>query len=164
MEIRQRVREVAVKDGWSLVRLSHVPDRPGVAAMIFSQVAQAGISVDMILQNASVERSTDVSFTVRSEDAPTALRLLKEAQADIGAKRVEVIDNLAIVRLVGTGILTDPSYVGRLFRVLADAGGNILAIGTSEVSISCLVEADAKERAMSALHKAFQVDQAAPAA
>lgn len=164
MEIRQRVREVTVNDGWALVRLNHVPDRPGVAALIFSKVAQAGISVEMILQNASVERSTDVSFTVRSENAAEALRLLKEAQADIGAKRIELIEDLAMVRLAGTGILTDPSYVGRMFRVLADARVNILAIGTSEVSISCLVEAAAREQAMRALNKAFQVDQAVTAA
>ena len=162
MEIRQRVRDVAVEDGWALIRVLHVPDRPGIAAQIFGRVAAEGLSVDMILQNASVERSTDVSFTVRSTEVPRALRLMGEVQDQIGAKGVEAVEDLAKIQLVGTGILTDPSYLGNLFGTLAEADVNILCIGTSEVRISCLVEAPAKERALRALHKAFRTDAAAP--
>lgn len=163
MEIRQRVREVVVDDGWALVRVEGVPDRPGIAAQVFGKVAAAGIPVDLILQNASVERSTDLSFTVRSEHAERVLGLLREVQAQIGAHGVEALDRLAMIQLVGTGILSDPSSIGRLFRVLADANVNILAIGTSEVRITCLVKSEARERARKALHQAFQPDQPLPA-
>ena len=162
MEIRQRVREVAVEDGWALIRVLHVPDRPGIAAQIFGRLAAEGLSVDLILQNASVERSTDVSFTVMSTEAPRALRLMSETQDQFGAKGVEAVENLAKVQLVGTGILTDPSYLGNLFGALAEADVNILCIGTSEVRISCLVEAAAKDRALKALHKAFRIDAPSP--
>lgn len=156
MEIRQRVRDVVVENGWALIRVKDVPDRPGIAWQIFGKLAAAEIPVDLILQNASVERSTDVSFTVRAQEAPKALMLMEGVQSEIGARGVAMLDNLALVQLIGTGILTDPSYVGRLFRVLADARVNILAIGTSEVRISCVVEAEAMERARAALNKAFQ--------
>ena len=162
MEIRQRVREVAVEDGWALIKVDHVPDRPGIAAQICGRIAAEGLSVDMILQNASEERSTDLSFTVRSSDAPKALRALKQVQEQIGAKDLEAVEDLAKIQLVGSGILTDPTYVGRLFKTLADADVNILCIGTSEVRISVLVEAEAKERAREALHRAFKVDPVLP--
>ena len=162
MEIRQRVRDVTLEDGWALIRVLHVPDRPGIASQIFGPIAAAGLSVDMILQNASIERSTDVSFTVRSDQAPKALALLQETRKHIGGKAVEAVVNLTKIELVGTGILSDPSYIGRLFGTLADAKVNILCIGTSEVRISCLVESEAKERAREALHHAFQVETGHP--
>ena len=158
MEVRQRVREVVGEDGWALVRLTGVPDRPGVAALIFRAVADAGVSVDMILQNASVERVTDISFTLKAGKEAPVLKALLRKQDEIGAAAIDSIQDLAVVQLVGTGILTDPSYVGHMFRVLADAGVNVLAIGTSEVRISCLIDSEDKNRALKALNEAFQAD------
>ena len=164
MEIRQRVREVTVQDGWALIKVNRVPDQPGVAAQIFTKVAAASVPIGLVFQNSSVERLTDVSFTVRSEDAAAALESLKTMRQAIGAGKVEDVRDLATVQIVGTGILTDPSYVGHIFRTLADAGVNILAIGTSEIRITVLVEAGARFTAQAALHKVFQVGEALPTA
>jgi aspartate kinase len=156
MEVRQRVREVVVEDGWALVKVIQVPDRPGVAAALFEKIAEAGLSVDLILQNASVERSTDMSFTVRQGDVAKAKACVGAVQDTIQAKAVEAQENLAKVQIVGTGILTDPTYVGRMFRALADARVNVLAIGTSEIKITCLIHAEDQRKARRALDAAFQ--------
>lgn len=161
MEIRQRVREVTAQDGWALIKVIQVPDMPGIVAQIFGRMAAEGLSVDLILQNASVERTTDVSFTVRSGDAKPSLKAMNDIKADIGAREVQLINNLAMVQVIGTGILSDPSYMGKLFGVLAEAGVNVLAIGTSEIRITILVQAADMNQAQKALHKAFQVDVAA---
>ncbi|MBI3743220.1 MAG: ACT domain-containing protein [Chloroflexi bacterium] len=156
MEIRERVREVVVEDGWALIKVAGVPDQPGIAAKIFGRVAEAGLSVDLILQNASADRVTDVSFTVRQRDLARAKEPLAAVQQQIGARGVETLDDLTKLQLVGTGIMTDPAYVGRMFKVLADAGVNILAIGTSEIRISCLIKHGDAAKAQKALNAAFQ--------
>ncbi len=157
MEVRQRVREVVVDDGWALVKVTQVPDRPGVAAALFEKVAEEGLSVDLILQNASVERSTDMSFTVRQGDVAKARECALAVQETIQAKAVETLENLAKVQIVGTGILTDPTCVGRMFHALAEARVNVLAIGTSEIQITCLVHGEDQRKARRALDAAFQV-------
>lgn len=164
MEIRQRVREVTVQDGWALIKVSGVPDQPGIAAQIFTKVADAGVPIGLVLQNASTERMSDVSFTVKDTDAATALQTMNDLRRNIGAAHIEAIRALAMVQIIGTGILTDPTYVGRIFRTLADADVNILAIGTSEIRITILVEEAAGKLARQALHRAFQVGEAPAAA
>ena len=161
VEIRQRVRDVKVQDGWSLIKINNVPDQPGVAAQIFSKIAAAGVPIGLILQNASVERTTDVSFTVKTESSAAAMKSLQGTTQGIGAGKVEAVQGLAAVQIIGTGILTDPSYVGRIFRTLADAGVNILAIGTSEIRITILVQSQAAETARRALYRTFQVGESA---
>ena len=160
MEVRQRVREVTTQDGWALIKVNRVPDQPGVAAQIFTKVAAAGVPIGLILQNASVERMTDVSFTVRAEDVSASLESLSTMRQAIGAGKVQALPDLAVVQIVGTGILTDPSYVGRIFTTMADAGVNILAVGTSEIRITILVDQEAVQTAQQALHKHLQVGEA----
>jgi aspartate kinase len=158
VEIRQRVQAVVVEDGWSMVKVDRVPDRPGIAAKIFAAVASVDVSVDLILQNASVERIVDLSFTVPQSDVARVMNALGPVSTEIEAAGVEALEDLTKVELVGTGILSDPAYVGRMFRVLADAKVNILAIGTSEIRITCLIEHAARSRAEKALNEAFQVN------
>ncbi|MCL0101728.1 ACT domain-containing protein [Dehalococcoidia bacterium] len=158
MEIRQRVQEITVEDGWALIDILQVPDQPGIAAQIFGAIADSGLSVDMIVQNAGLQRKTDVSLTVREEDAGQAVTVLKGIQSQIEAKDIELKVQLAKVQLVGTGILSDPSYVGHLFSALADAEVNILCIGTSEVRISCLVDSTARHKAKRALGNTFRAE------
>lgn len=157
MEIRQRVREVLLEDGSVLVKISRVPDRPGIAARIFGAIAAAGVPVDMILQNASVQRSTDISFTLKEEDLVKTKSVLEGIVKEIGAAGLEVRDEIVKVQVVGTGILSDPSYVGSMFRALASEQVNVLAIGTSEIRITCLVSKADRTKAGHALHAAFQV-------
>ena len=156
MEVRQRVREVVVEDGWALVKVTGVPDRPGIAAEIFGAVSDAEISVDLIFQNASVDRLTDVSFTVRQPDGSKASVALEGIASTVEAKKVEALEGLAKVQLVGMGILSDPVHVGRLFSALAEANVNVIAIGTSEIRISCLIRQEDQKRAREALDAAFR--------
>ena len=160
MEIRQRVSDIVVEDGWALLKLNHVADRPGVADEIFSAIAEADINVDLILQNASTDRrSTDVSFSVRQQELPAALKALQPLRGTIGGDGIETLENLAKVEIVGTGILSDPSHVGLLFQSLAQAKVNILVIGTSEVRISCLIQGEQQRKAKRTLHAAFKVSE-----
>lgn len=158
MEIRQRVSEIRAEDDWALIRLNSVPDQPGIAATVFEAIAAAEVSVDMILQTASTDHTTDLSFTTKSEEAPAAMATISTIRDQIGSQGIELIGELALVQLVGTGILTDPTCLARLFQALADAGVNILAIGTSEIRISCLIDAPLIDQAVAALNDVFQVD------
>ena len=159
MEVRQRIRNVTVEDGWVLVKINGVPDRPGISARIFAAIAAADVPVDMILQNAGNARVADLSFTIKAGNVTKILPALQSIRSDIGAKGLETLDHLAKVELVGTGILTDPSCVGKLFRALADANVNIVGIGTSEIRISCLVESENQKRAQEALYWFFKIDE-----
>jgi aspartate kinase len=120
-------------------------------------VAKAGISVELILQNASVNKVTDISFTVRQADAAATRRILDSLKSAIGARSAGALERLAKVQIVGTGILNDPAYVGQMFKALGHAKVNILAIGTSEVRITCLVHEEDQAKAKAALNEAFQV-------
>ena len=160
MEVRQRVSNIVLEDGWALIKLAKVPDKPGVAALIFTTIAGADISVDLILQNASVDRLTDVSFTVRHRDVDGTTQCLETIRDEVNAASIEKIEGLAKVELVGTGIVSDPSHVGGLFKALAAAEVNVITIGTSEVRISCLIAQKDKKKASEALHAAFQIREA----
>lgn len=156
MEIRQRVSDISVEDGWALVKISQVPDQPGVAATIFAAIAKAEVNVDLILQNSSQDHITDLSFTIRQNELKTALDRLADMGTVFGSANIEGVEHLAKVELMSTGILNDSLHVSELFRSLAAANINILAIGTSEVRISCLIiEAD-HEKALRALKKTFK--------
>ena len=160
MEIRQRVRDVVLEEGSALVKVSRVPDRPGIAARLFGAIAAAGIGVDMILQNASVQRTTDMAFTVKREDVAKVRQVLTPVLKEIGAGGLDVRDDVVKAEVVGTGILSDPSYVGHLFRALGSEHVNVLAIGTSEIRISCLIDKADRTKARKALNAAFQVTAA----
>lgn len=159
MEARERVRGVAYSTDVARVTVLGVPDRPGIAATLFEPLAQAGISVDVIVQNVSVEGLTDLSFTVARQDLPKALPLVEEASRRIGARAVRSDAGLAKVAIVGTGMQTAPGYAARMFRALADAGINIEMITTSEIRITCIVQEARVRDAVRALHKAFRLDR-----
>lgn len=160
MELRERVRGVASDTNVAKVTVLGVPDRPGIAAALFEPLAKVGISVDVIVQNASVEGLTDLSFTVARSDLPKALEVIRPVASHIGAKGLHSDDRLAKVSIVGTGMQYAPGYASRMFRALADAGINIEMITTSEIRITCIVREDRVKDAVRALHKAFRLDEA----
>ncbi len=160
MEVRQRVSDIVVEEGWALIKLGRVPDKPGIAAQIFLTIANAHISVDLILQNASVDRMTDISFTVRRDDVESTVGCLEAIRDEVAVDSIEAMQRLTKVELVGTGIVSDPSYVGGLFKALGESQVNVIAIGTSEVRISCLIQQEDQKKAADALHGAFQVREA----
>jgi aspartate kinase len=137
-----------------------VPDRPGVAAEIFQPLADAHLSVDTIVQNASEARLTDLTFTLAKNDLQRALPLVQAVAQAIGAKDVVADERMAKVSIVGTGIQSAPGYAARMFRTLSDAGINIELISTSEIRITCIIEEGQVGEAVRALHAAFELEKA----
>ena len=159
MESRNRVNGVAADRNVAKITVLGVPDRPGIAATLFEPLAKEGISVDTIVQNASVERLTDLTFTVARTDAHRALQVAEPVAKGIGAKGCVSAQNLAKVSVVGTGMQNAPGYAATMFRALYDAGVNIEMITTSEIRITCLIDEAKVPEAVRALHAAFQLDK-----
>ena len=140
--------------------LLSVPDKPGVAYSILGPVAAANIDVDMILQNQSVEGTTDFSFTVNRNDFQRTLDLLKnQVGPAVGAKEIVADDKVCKVSIVGIGMRSHVGVASRMFRTLADEGINIQMISTSEIKTSVVIEDKYMELAVRALHKAFGLDK-----
>jgi aspartate kinase len=137
------------------VTVAGVPDRPGVAAMVFGPVAASGIVVDMIIQNASADGTTDLTFTVPQADHEKARRILEGVRAQIGAAEIRGDLDLAKVSIVGLGMRTHAGVAAKMFERLAAEGINVQMISTSEIKISVVVAAKYAELAVRTLHDAF---------
>jgi aspartate kinase len=136
-----------------------VPDRPGVAARLFRQLADRKVSVDMIVQNTSVSGATDISFTVPTADVAASLAAAEAVGDDIGAAGAEADDKIARVSVVGAGMKTNPGVAATMFETLAEAGINIEMISTSPIRISCVIRGDQVEDAVRVLHDAYGLDR-----
>ena len=142
------------------ITVTRVPDKPGIAARLFRSLAEENVNVDMIVQNVSVEGTTDISFTVPKSDLPVAVRVCQEHSGEISADDVLTDDAIAKVSLVGAGMKTHPGVSALMFETLADHGINIEMISTSPIRITCVVRQDQVEEAVQALHASFElVDQ-----
>ncbi len=139
------------------ITVREVPDKPGVAAKIFLAVADAGINVDMIVQNTSVEGHTDISFTVPRLDIAVSLEAANRIAQEIEAKQVISDDQIGRVSLVGAGMKSHPGVTAKMFATLANEGINIEMISTSAIRISCVMRQEVVERAVIALHEAFEL-------
>lgn len=160
MEVRNKVRGIAHDSNVAKITVVGVPDQPGIASAIFEPLANANISVDTIVQNASIENITDLTFTVARSDLNKAMSLVSPVSESIGARECVSDSTLAKVSIVGTGMLNAPGYAATMFRILYEQGINIQLITTSEIRITCIIsEARAKD-AVRALHKAFELEQA----
>ena len=137
------------------ITLLKVPDRPGLAAQIFSPIAEAHIVVDMIIQNASEDGTTDLTFTVSKADYKKAISLVEKTASAIQAKGIKVDPNIAKVSIVGVGMRTHAGVAAKMFRVLAREGINIEMISTSEIKISVVIGEKQMERAVRVLHEEF---------
>jgi aspartate kinase len=137
-----------------------VPDRPGEAAKIFSAIADAGVNVDMIVQNVSVEETgrTDVTFTCPVASRLAALDALRAAKRQIGYQELLADDGIAKISLIGAGMRSNPGVSATFFKAMADAGINISMITTSEIRISVVTDKEAAAEAVRALHTAFGLD------
>ncbi len=135
-----------------------VPDRPGISATLFEQLAAANVNVDMIVQNSSADGKTDISFTVPKAMLAVAEAVTTSVGHEIGAAGVSHDSSIAKVSLVGAGMKTSPGIAAKMFRVLADNDVNIEMISTSTIRISCIVDSPNMEKAVRALHTAFGLD------
>ena len=139
--------------------ISRVPDKPGIASKIFMPISDAGIVVDMIIQNTRAGDLTDMTFTVPRTDYKKALRILQDVAAEIGAEEVSSADNIAKVSIVGVGMRNHSGIASTMFHVLANEGINIMMISTSEIKVSCVIEEKYTELAVRALHDAFALEK-----
>lgn len=137
------------------VTVLDVPDKPGVAATIFKELAKAGINVDMIIQNISHTRRTDVSFTVVKSDLSKTIKVMKATADRIGAGGVIQDEDIAKVSIVGVGMRSHSGVAAYMFEALAEDNINIEMISTSEIKISCIIRRAHADRAMRAVHKKF---------
>ena len=137
-----------------------VPDRPGMAAAIFQAVADAGINMDMIVQNVSVHESgaTDVTFTCPRADATKAELALRRIEKEVNFKDIDTDENIGKISLVGAGMRSHPGVSATFFKAIADAGVNVEMISTSEIRISVVTRAEDAEKAVTAIHTAFGLD------
>ncbi|HYM50012.1 MAG TPA: aspartate kinase [Candidatus Limnocylindrales bacterium] len=157
MEERNRVRGIAHEEHVARLSVVGVPDRPGIAASIFTPLAEADIAADVIVQTASHEGITDISFTVQSGDGKRAEAILGGVAREIGARMVLAQNGLAKVSVVGTGIRGQPGVAATMFQTLADHRINIEMVSTSEIRITCIIKAEQVQAAVRALHEAFHL-------
>ena len=159
MEQANKVRGIAHQDRVAKVTVRGVPDRPGIAAHLFGPLAEAHVSVDTIVQNASVEELTDMTFTVDRADLERAVEVVQQVLPELEAAAVVADPDLGAVSIIGTGMATSPGYAASMFQTLYEHGINIELISTSEIRITCIIHADQVAKAVNALHEAFALDR-----
>ncbi len=158
MEVRNKVRSIAHDLDIAKITVVGVPDQPGIAAALFEPLARAGISVDTIVQNASIDNITDLTFTVAGGQEDEALKVVEPIAREIGARDCVSDSRLGQVSIVGTGMQNTPGFASRMFSTLSEQGINIQVITTSEIRITCIIEEGRVEDAVRALHRAFRLD------
>ena len=159
VEQRNKVRGLAHDRNVAKLTLVEVPDKPGVAASVFQPLADAGINVDMIVQNIGHGGATDLSFTIPQVELAKAKRILDPVARELGFRELTTDSSVAKVSIVGAGIQNAPGYAARMFAALAAAGVNIEMISTSEIRITTIIAEDALETAVRALHEAFELER-----
>jgi aspartate kinase len=158
VEVRKRVRGIAHDTDVAKVTVAGVPDRPGIANAIFAPLAEAGVSVDVIVQTTNRAGNAEISFTVARADLARALDTAASVSREMGAQ-LESAANLAKVSIVGTGLQSAPGYAAKMFGTLAEHSINIDTITTSDIRITCMIDEAAVPEAVRALHAAFELEQ-----
>ena len=155
------VSGIAYNKNEAKITVLRVADRPGIAAKLFTRVAEANIVVDMIVQNISQDGTTDISFTVPKPDYPNAMQIVSGVAKEIGAPQVVGDDKIAKVSIVGVGMRTHSGVAARMFEALAGEKINIMMISTSEIKVSCVIDAKYAELAVRVLHDVFDLAKGA---
>ncbi|MGD9142262.1 MAG: aspartate kinase [Dehalococcoidia bacterium] len=158
MEIRNKVRGITHDLDVAKIMVVGVPDKPGIASAVFVPLAEAGVSVDTIVQNASIENITDLTFTVTRGDLNKAMAVIRPVMESIGARECLSDSNLGKVSIIGTGMQNTPGYAARMFDALSQEKINIQLISTSEIRITCIIEEARVTDAVRALHRAFEME------
>jgi aspartate kinase len=159
VEQRNKVRGLAHDRNVAKITIVAVPDRPGIARAIFDPLAEAGVNVDMIVQNVGHGGETDLSFTVPRIELGKTKKALEAVVRELGAREITTDASVAKVSIVGAGLHNAPGYAARMFGCLADTGVNIEMISTSEVRITCMIAEAELETALRALHAAFELER-----
>ncbi|MBU3760130.1 MAG: aspartate kinase, partial [Candidatus Omnitrophica bacterium] len=149
------VSGVALAEDEAKITIFKVPDRPGVAARLFATLSEANINIDMIIQNKTGTKTTDISFTVFKNELNRALPVVKKAVSELGAEKIDVDENIAKVSVVGVGMRSHTGVASKMFGCLARRKINIDMISTSEIKISCVIGGDKGKEAVREIHKEF---------
>jgi aspartate kinase len=158
---KKPVTGIAYSRDEAKITLHKIPDQPGVAAAIFGPLADAGVNVDMIVQNVSEDgRKTDLTFTVARSELARALGAIEKAATQIGYKDLTSDSDVAKISIIGIGMRAHPGVAQTMFRTLSDKGINIQVISTSEIKVSVLIAEEYVELAVRALHSAYELDAA----
>lgn len=160
MEVRRKATAVAHDLNVAKITIVGVPDRPGIAASIFEPLADAGISVDCIVQNASIDGITDLTFTVSRENVGEVMKIIQPIAKEVGAAKCVSDTQVGKVSLIGAGMLNTPGYAAKMFKALAREGINIELISTSEIRITCILREDKVPDAVKVLHREFELASA----
>ncbi len=158
MEITNKVSGVTYQKGIARITIRGIPDKPGIAASVFTPLSNANISVDTIVQNASAENLTDLSFTVDEKDLNTALEVTQSVALTINATECTTRNQLGQVSIVGTGMQNEPGVASTMFSTLSAAEVNIEMITTSQIRITCIIDESQIDIATRVLHQAFGLD------
>jgi len=161
------VRGVTCSKNEAKITITGVPDKPGIAAKIFSEISKANVMVDMIIQNVSEQGKTDISFTVPKVESAKAVETIKKVSAELGIGEIKNDPKIAKLSVVGLGMRSHTGIASTMFSTLADVGVNILMISTSEIAISCVIDTKFSELSVRVLHEAFGLsnqEQGAPVA
>jgi aspartate kinase len=159
MEIRNKVRGIAHDLDVAKITVVGVPDRPGIAMAIFEPLAKANISIDTIVQNASINNITDLTFTVAKSQLEKAMAVVRPIAKAIGAGNCVSDAKLGKVSIIGTGMQNTPGFAARMFTALSEQGINIQLISTSEIRITCIIDEVKVKDAVQALHRAFELEK-----
>jgi aspartate kinase len=159
VELRDKVRAMALDRKVAKITIVGVPDRPGIARSIFEPMADQGLNVDMIVQNVGHDGTTDMSFTVERANVARTERLLELLSNELGFEEVQADAAVAKVSIVGEGIHNHPGYAAQMFGALADQGINISMISTSEIRITCIIAEDKVDEAAKAIHRTFRLQE-----
>jgi aspartate kinase len=150
------VSGVAFNRSEAKITMLSVPDHPGIAAEVFGAIGEAGIVVDMIIQNVAADEKNDISFTVSRADYDKALKLAKDLSNKFGGRDVVGDPSIAKVSAVGVGMRSHADVASKMFKALSEKGINIQSISTSEIKISALIAEEDLDEAVRAVHEAFQ--------
>ena len=150
---------IAYSKGNAKVSIVGVVDKPGVAADVFEPIGKNNINIDMVIQNTSLDgKKANITFTIKREDLKKTLNLIKKNKQKLNYNKITHDDKLAKVSIIGARMIASPGVTHKMFRSLANAKINILAISTSEIKISVLVKEIMTQKAVKALHKTFKLD------
>tara|TARA_Y100000741_G_scaffold362634_1_gene348796 strand:+ start:62 stop:1276 length:1215 start_codon:yes stop_codon:yes gene_type:complete len=159
IDYKKVVTGIAYSKGNAKVSIVGVVDKPGVAADVFEPIGKNNINIDMVIQNTSLDgKKANITFTIKREDLKKTLNLIEKNKERINYNKITHDDKLAKVSIIGAGMIASPGVTHKMFRSLADAKINILAISTSEIKISVLIQEDLTQKAVKVLHETFKLD------
>lgn len=159
MEINKPITGVTVNKEEVIISVLNVPDQPGIAGKLFHALAQAGINVDMIIQNVEHDKSNNISFSVHEDDCEKAESISKTVCSELGGSGIQTDKSIAKISAVGVGMISKPGIAAQMFDTLGRANINIKRISTSEIKISCAIDRDQALKALDVLHQEFQLDR-----